>query len=1051
MRRVAWAVCVLASVLPGPGRAEAGDTSLKMVRISTSAKIRTIADLQNRGGTIIDSLDNVPYALVADLTTRELAEIPGVTSIGLPVTVSVDLDSALASIHAAGEDLDVFTAGSGANGAGTAIAIIDDGIDRLHPFFFDDMGSSRVVAEACFLLTFGCTSDSHSATGEGSAAPIGDHDHGTHVAGIAAGNGASLDGAPRRGVAPEADLVAVNVFETDNAYSFDVDRALDWLIGQVDDGLDLRSVNLSLGGGATSTDCDTDPDFLSTKSLVDELNDRGVIVVVASGNESLTSEISYPACLSNVIPIGSSDDSGVVSSFSNISVAVAERGFLAPGENITSSKPSTDGGETFGYQTLSGTSMATPMVAGAIAALASTSPASTRADILDALRTTGTLVDDTRDGGSVTAMRRIDVAAAVIHIIGSTLSGTIIDRDLATPVATTDVTLTFDPGDGNTDLAFAEDITTGDDGAFSIEGLPTGSWNVSADAFGWSTTEPVPVSLASNSETTVELQATAVIDIDSISPSSGPTAGGTLVTITGIHLSTATTVTFGGNEGTTLSVDEANDELTVVTPAGNAGVVDVVVSDDVRSSRQSVTFTYVARRTSSGGGGGGGGGAPSPRTAEGYKTSSTTVVASQSFTFGFVDVTFTGSSPTPGTVTVTPKTGRPRIAAGGLLLPGYWLDITSTVTSYATVEVCAPYEPSRLASYRITEDQLRLFHWDGSIRTDVTTRVDTIKKQVCGTTNGLSPFAVGKLQTTRVAGGDRYETAVKISQRQFPGTSSVVYLVTGEKFPDALAAGVAAVRDNAPVLLSYSSTLPPATREELVRLQPERIVVVGGPAAINAAVENQIIDAVPTATIERVAGRDRYDTAVLLSKRSTVVPGGRVYFGSGESFVESLAVAAMAAGEHATLLLVPRPGNFVPAGTVQEVARLAPQHIVVAGNASVVSDAAVAVVAAASPSSEVRRIAGETSIESAARATSDFIAGGTVFVATDRAFADGLAGGAWAGRESAPIVIVPSAGALPTSVANALSMLAPTRIVIFGGPAAVSTDVENSLAQFLPG
>ena len=91
--------------------------------------------------------------------------------------------------------------------------------------------------------------------------------------------------------------------------------------------------------------------------------------------------------------------------------------------------------------------------------------------------------------------------------------------------------------------------------------------------------------------------------------------------------------------------------------------------------------------------------------------------------------------------------------------------------------------------------------------------------------------------TRRVFGATRYETAVAVSQATFAGTAGIAYVATGEAFPDALSIAPTTVRDGGALLLTTSAALPAAVVDELVRLDPAEAVVVGGEAAVSAAVE----------------------------------------------------------------------------------------------------------------------------------------------------------------------------------------------------------------------
>jgi putative cell wall-binding protein len=94
--------------------------------------------------------------------------------------------------------------------------------------------------------------------------------------------------------------------------------------------------------------------------------------------------------------------------------------------------------------------------------------------------------------------------------------------------------------------------------------------------------------------------------------------------------------------------------------------------------------------------------------------------------------------------------------------------------------------------------------------------------------------------TTRIAGANRYATAVAISNRAFPDGAGIVYLAVGTNFPDALAAAGPAGYNRAPVLLTPTAALPQEVIDEIQRLDPHAIVILGGTAAISANVQAQL-------------------------------------------------------------------------------------------------------------------------------------------------------------------------------------------------------------------
>ena len=164
----------------------------------------------------------------------------------------------------------------------------------------------------------------------------------------------------------------------------------------------------------------------------------------------------------------------------------------------------------------------------------------------------------------------------------------------------------------------------------------------------------------------------------------------------------------------------------------------------------------------------------------------------------------------------------------------------------------------------------------------------------------------------------------------------VVYLATGQDFPDALAGAAAAGAEGAPMLLVTRDGLPAATAAELVRLRPARIVLFGSATTVGDAVLAALAGYAPGGAL-RVAGTDRYSTAAAISA-ATKAPGVPVaYVATGLDFPDALAGAAVAGLTRGPLLLVTR--DSLPAATLAELARLGPARIVILGASGVVSDA----------------------------------------------------------------------------------------------------------------
>ena len=284
----------------------------------------------------------------------------------------------------------------GYDGAGIGVAVVDSGITSWH----DDLtyqgsnpnvqvvGGQRVRKFVDFV--------------NGHLTAYDDNGHGTHVSGIIAGNGYDTYGA-RAGIAPAANLVSLKVLDSHGGgYISNVIAALDWVVANRG-AYNLRVVNLSVGAAVTES-YNTDPLTLAAKRVVDQ----GVVVVTAAGNlgrnpatgKTMYGAITAPGNAPWVLTVGAYSHEGSVARYDDKMAGYSSRGptaidfaakpdvvatgsgivslaapgslmyttksaYLLRGARPTANKP---------YLSLSGTSMASPVVAGAVALMLQANP-----------------------------------------------------------------------------------------------------------------------------------------------------------------------------------------------------------------------------------------------------------------------------------------------------------------------------------------------------------------------------------------------------------------------------------------------------------------------------------------------------------------------------------------------------------------------------------------------------------------------------------------------------------------------------------------------------
>lgn len=302
-------------------------------------------------------------------------------------------------------------------------------------------------------------------------------------------------------------------------------------------------------------------------------------------------------------------------------------------------------------------------------------------------------------------------------------------------------------------------------------------------------------------------------------------------------------------------------------------------------------------------------------------------------------------------------------------------------------------------------------------------------------TSASTTVVTGGPAPQRIAGADRYSAAVEMSRSGFSPGVAVAYVASGIKFPDALAAAPAAALHGGPVLLTPPDSLPTSVITELVRLQPERIVLAGGPLSVSDAVLDQLTLIAPTT---RIDGADRFEAS-----REIVVDAFDhaeiAYLATGLNFPDALTAGAAAASLDSPVLLINGGALTVDAATIDELTRLGVTEVRIAGGVNSVSTGIQDQLVIAGFA--VVRLAGADRFAAAAAINSQvFSSASTVYLASGEKFPDALAGAALAGSVGAPLFI--SAGScIPSVIELRITALNPNNVVILGGVNTLSNDV----------
>ena len=513
-------------------------------------------------------------------------------------------------------NLDGFSDAYDTNGSDTRVAVIDDGLNESHPDIEVTLGVN---------VSDGTVSDPATTTLQQ------DTGHGDHVAGTATGTPTPAGDVARYSVAPDAELLKADVF-VDDARVIDILAAIEWAVEE-----DADVVSMSLGLAASDTDSTI---ILSMEDAIQNANDAGTVVIGSAGNEgsgATGGPVSSPGTEFSGFSIGATDSTGAVASFSSGAVispdtaVVVEDGSVtsypdhyphtyvkpdvtAPGVDVLSAGPlGTITHENPTYSTASGTSMAAPHVAGAVALLQSATTARRDPHVLtNALAETASKPDET----SVTS-RDIRYGTGIIDVLAArealdsttTIEGTVTGDD----DALTGATITTDSGviaatdsgtyaiEPTTDAATVavtaneygyapetEAVATGGSETLDFDLAEIESLRVELDADRIETTATTNLTVvaehADGTESEISDEAiltssnTSVATIDETTIS-GNEAGTTTITAQYDGFTAETTLEVREREGIKLSVDGQQDSISIVEQETVGYTIDAVFDD----------------------------------------------------------------------------------------------------------------------------------------------------------------------------------------------------------------------------------------------------------------------------------------------------------------------------------------------------------------------------------------------------------------------------------------------------------------------------------------
>ena len=796
-------------------------------------------------------------------------------------------------------------------GGSGIVAVLDTGVQAEH----GDL-SGRVLPGRDFV-----NDDSNAAD---------DNGHGTWVAGIIAAK--ANDGYGIAGISWSDRILPVKIMNGSGTGS--TSDLVSGIVWAADNGATV--INMSVGG------------FPYSQAVQDAATyawNKGAVLVGAAGNNN-REERFYPASMTHVISVSATQREDEFSYWSSYGPAVD---VSAPGSSVqtTNCTAGTCPNRSWGAHTyISGTSFATPNVAGVVALIRAKYPTWTPQQVVDRLYATvddlGFAGWDKRYGrGRVNAYRALGASvAASPRPAGDGLeTNNTLGTARVIPLGSTTRPSIYPAGDVDT---FAVDVPRAGRLDVRVGGV------VDTRAYPWnkSSLKVDPI---------VELYTTAgtlLKRVDAVWEDGTELAQATVTGPSRI-LVRITNYFANGNRTayaiTPTYVDTAAPALSGRSPASGATGVSYEAPAVVATFNEPVTgvsgSTFVLRSAS---------GAAVASTVT-YDASARRATLKPSVHLAG-EATYTATltsgikDPTGNAMSTTSWTFRTGKAA-----PRIWgADRYATATALSTSTFKASVPVVYIATGGTFPDALAggpaarikggpiLLALSGSIP-DATraelTRLKPAQIVVLGGPNAIADRVVSDLRAytagtvSRVWGADRYATAASISAATF-ASASVVYVATGENFPDALGAGAVAAAAKAPLLLVRGASIPAETTAELARLKPSTIVIVGSTGAVSNGVAAALA---AHGAVTRISGADRYASTAALSAASFPANGpGTVYVATGKVFPDGLTAGPIAGLRNGPLLLV--PGTSLPSSVAAELKRLDPTNVVIVGGPEAITD-----------------------------------------------------------------------------------------------------------------
>ena len=299
-----------------------------------------------------------------------------------------------------------------------------------------------------------------------------------------------------------------------------------------------------------------------------------------------------------------------------------------------------------------------------------------------------------------------------------------------------------------------------------------------------------------------------------------------------------------------------------------------------------------------------------------------------------------------------------------------------------------------------------------------------------------------KIDTGRIAGKDRIDTAIDISKKLYKKSKAVI-IVRSDIFPDSMTASVLARLKDAPILLNPTGQLDSRVAAEIKRLGATEIIIVGGTDSISARVRDELRAYDSDNDVERIGGKDRYETSELVARKVISITGNKntAVVASGQVFPDALTVGTFASRDGYPILLVKK--DIVPSQIERVIKDLDIDKVYIAGGTDTISKRVEAKLPRV-----IERMAGRDRYEtSVAIARSKFKDSKEAFVASGQQFADALVISPVSGKYNLPTLLVSTNASSNQEVKRYIQQSKINKLIAVGGERYLPSSIIDSLIK----